>query len=136
MSLPPHPDPCAERRAWQENPTSIPPHKTTATPVERPFTASQAHTHQQVTQEPLNNILEDQLEDDKPGEQGATTPIALDTTHHPLSPSPNISNLELWTTLLNLGRQPALRTQKRDCGIKEPDTFSGGNSDNLQAFVF
>ena len=128
MSFPPHPDPRVERQARRENPTPILPREITATPVKRLFIASQAHTRQQVTQEPLRDIVEDQLEDGKPGEQGATTPIALDTTHQPLSPSSNISNLELWTALLNLARQPA--------SIKEPNTFSRGNSDNLQAFVF
>ena len=38
--------------------------------------------------------------------------------------------------MLNLARQSTSRTQKKHRGIKEPDTFSGGSSDDLQAFIF
>jgi len=38
--------------------------------------------------------------------------------------------------LLNLARQPAPWTHKRHCGVKEPNTFSGGDADDLQAFIF
>jgi len=61
---------------------------------------------------------------------------AENTNQLPPSPSPDISNLELQIALLNLARQLAPQTQKRHQGIKEPDTFSRGNPDNLQAFIF
>jgi len=80
--------------------------------------------------------LEDQLEAKEPGDQGEPTFTAKDTPHLPPSLSPNISNLELWTALLNLARQSTSRVQKKHRSIKEPDIFSGGSSDDLQAFIF
>jgi len=42
-----------------------------------------------------------------------------------------ISNLELHTVLLALAQQAALCLQKKHRGIREPDTFSGGSTDDL-----
>ena len=106
------------------------------TPIERPFTTSQAHSHQQVALDPLSDIPKDQLEGKVTNGQNAPTPTAKSTTHLPPSPSLDISNLELRTALLNLARQPAPRTHKRHRGIKEPDTFSRGDADDLRAFIF
>jgi len=68
MSLPPHyqtqPDPCTKRWVWRETQTPNPLCETTATPIERPFIASQACSQQQVTQDPLSDILENQSEDE------------------------------------------------------------------------
>jgi len=57
---------------------------------------------------------------------------------HDASQNPHLdtSGLDLQAILLALARQPDPQPKKRNKGVKEPDLFSGGNPDKLQAFIF
>jgi len=68
MSLLSQSDPRTKRRVRRESQTPNPPRKTTLTPIKRPFIASQAHSRLWMAQDPLSNILEDQLEAEGPGD--------------------------------------------------------------------
>jgi len=55
------------------------------------------------------------------------------TTHNPFS---NTTDLDLRALLLALTNQANNLPKKRNRGIKEPDSFSGSNPDELRAFIF
>jgi len=83
MFLPSQSDPCTKRQVPQESQTPNPPCKTTLTPIERPFIASQARSRLRTVQDPLSDILEDQLEAEGPGDQREPIFTAEDTpTYH------------------------------------------------------
>ena len=52
------------------------------------------------------------------------------------NPHPNTSGLDLQAILLALARWLDAQPRKRNKGVKEPDLFSGGSPDKLQAFIF
>ena len=52
------------------------------------------------------------------------------------TPSPNATDIDLRTLLLALTNQANNQPKKRNRGVKEPDPFSGGSSDELRAFLF
>jgi len=52
------------------------------------------------------------------------------------NPSPNTANLDLHALLLALTNQTNNLPKKRNRRIKESDSFSRSNSDELRAFIF
>jgi len=63
----------------------------------------------------------------------ALSNLMPNTMHNPF---PNTADLDLRTLLLALTNQANNPPKKRNKGIKEPDSFSGGNPDKLRAFIF
>jgi len=63
----------------------------------------------------------------------ASPNLMPNTTHNP---SPNTADLDLHALLLALTNQANNPPKKKNRGIKEPDSFSGGNPDELRAFIF
>ena len=108
-----------------------------ATPIERPFTATQARNQWASSLEPNTTDGENPLTED------VTLPATLEEeeqeptpTPTPVSP-PAPPGFDLQTLLLALSRQAAPPPQKkRYRGVKEPDPFSGGSPDELRAFIF
>jgi len=130
----PTPDSWLEWHIRQEAQWPAPSRGASTIPVERPFTASQARIQWVSSQDPPNittlpeeNVLEHlELPDIPP----------RSPPEPPWDPQAEILNLELSTALLALAQQIVLRLQKRHRGIREPDTFSGGSANDLQAFIF
>jgi len=56
-----------------------------------------------------------------------------ETTQNPHS---DTLGLDLQAILMLLARQPNSHPKKRNKGVREPDLFSGGNPDELRAFIF
>jgi len=56
-----------------------------------------------------------------------------ETTQNPHS---DTLGLDLQAILMLLARQPNSHPKKRNKGVREPDPFSGGNPDELRAFIF
>ena len=104
----------------------------TLTPVEWPLTATQEHNMCLVSQEPE---LPEEREINK---IALEIPPALPNlmSNSTYNPSPNTANLDLHALLLALTNQTNNLPKKRNRRIKESDSFSRSNSDELRAFIF
>ena len=137
MSNTPIPDPRLQRRVRREGLQPNPSRESTLTPIERLFTATQARNQRIPSQEPTirdetDTLAEETMTPAQPEEENQNLPST--PTQPPL---PSIPGLDLQSLLLALSRQPApSQHKKRYRGVKEPDLFSGGNPDELHAFIF
>jgi len=131
MSQNPNPDPCLECHVRRDLncPESVREH--TTTPVERPFTVTQAQNQCLNPQEPLKDMAE--VITGGGLEEGSNNlgPLLPDLPELPLEPQDEISNPELCTVLLSLARNNLPQPQKRHRTIREPNPFSGGSPDEL-----
>ena len=132
MSNSPHPDSRLERRLRRDGTRPAPPREHTLTPVERPLTATQERNMQLASQE--SELPEERKMDRTAPETPLAPPDLLSGPTH--TPSPNATDLDLRTLLLALTNQANNQPKKRNRGIKEPNPFSGGNPDELRAFIF
>jgi len=94
--------------------------------------AAQARNQCLASQEPLENILEENTDEDI----AAPEPTLLGSPSIESTFQNEISNLELRNALLALARMTTPQTKKKNRAIKEPDPFSGGSPDELRAFIF
>ena len=106
------------------------------TPINRLFTTTQTCNQHRHSTETLEEIGEEPLGvcQNSPNRHLSSL---LSTEHISLPQNqPNILNLELWAALLTLARQFKPHLQCRQKRVQEPDLFSGGSLEELQAFVF
>ena len=79
---------------------------------------------------------------ESPGHEGsedevlAPEPLLSDPSDPTPTHQEEVSNLELCTALLALSRNNQPQSKKKHRTIREPDPFSGGGPDELQAFLF
>jgi len=127
MSTTPNPDPRLERRLRRDGTRPSASREFTTTPVERPLTATQEQNQRLSSQEPTP------LAPQKPEESVVDNYPAPSETppEPPHNTQPSATTLDLQTLLLALTRQTNNQPKKRTKGIKEPDPFSGGSSDEL-----
>jgi len=128
-------DPRTDRRLRRKGLCPTPPRKPSLTPVECLFTATQACNQLWASQEPLGNINEEEPEEPAVPEHVPTPPSETDQSPNPGLPT-ELLNLDLRSLLAALAQQNQPRHQKKHRGICEPDTFSGGTTDDLRAFIF
>jgi len=104
MSRTPNPDPRLERRLRRDGIQPIIPRESTVTPVERPLTASQARNQRLLSQEPVDEIVEDSA----PEGVEHTLDSHDQQQDHPRdnsqNPYPDTSGLDLQAILLALAR--------------------------------
>jgi len=102
--------------------------------VEWPFTTSQAQIQWVSSQDlpDITTLLEENVLEylELPNLSPRSPPEPLQ------DPQAEILNLELYMALLVLVQQTVPCSQKRHRGIREPDTFSGGSTNDLWAFIF
>lgn len=132
MSNSPHLDPRLEQRLQRDDTQPMPPRELTLTPVERPLTATQERNMRLASQEP--ELPEERGIDEAAPETPPAPSGLLPGPSH--TPSPNAADLDLRTLLLALANQANNQPKKRNQGVKEPDPFSGGNPNELRAFLF
>jgi len=94
----PLPDPQTERRICREGLHPNPSRESTTTPVECPFTASQARNQRLIPQEPLEDITEALME------ETLQDPTLQPETPSEPAPPPELSNLDLQNALLTIAR--------------------------------
>jgi len=129
-------NPQLERCAVRDGLHPGPPRETTLTPVERPFTVSQVRNQCLKSTEPLEETVEEVVE------ETSIEPLEPQTGHldtlgtQAQNLRAEMMNLELQAALLTIAWQSGNRPPKKLWVIKEPNPFSGGGPDKLCAFVF
>ena len=105
---PPISDPRMDRREHHDGLCSAPSCEPSLTPVERPFTATQARNQLRASQEPLENIVEEILEEDLAIPENSPAPPSEPDQSHNLDVLTDLSNLDLQTLLLALAQQSVI----------------------------
>ena len=131
-------NPWLERQVCRDRLRLTPSQKSTSTPVECPFTATQARNQRIPLQEPIASEGADLTTENVnlPAgikEEGQGSPLTLTQ-----GPPPTLPGFDFQSLLLALFQQPAQLPQgkKRYQGVKELDSFSRRSPDNLYAFIF
>ena len=127
-----HPDSYLERRLQHDGTQPPLPRELTLTPVEQPLTTTQEHNIRLASQD-LELPKEREIDEVAPEIPPASSNLMPNTMHNPF---PNTADLDLRALLLALTNQANNPPKKRNKGIKEPNSFSGGNPDELRAFIF
>jgi len=132
----PNLDPRLERRLRRDGVQPIISRESTVTPVKYPLTISQAWNQWLLSQEPVDEIVEDSAPEgmehilDSHDQQQDHSRDNSQNLH------PDTFGLDLQAILLALVRRPDTQPRKKNKGVKEPDLFSGGSPDELWAFIF
>ena len=136
MSRTPIPDPWLEYRLYRDDVQPTIPRESTTTPVECPLIASQAWNLWLVSQEPIDEVIEESALEGVERILENLHEHSERPTATPLNPLPDFLGLDLQAILMVLARRPDLQPKKQNKSVKEPDLFSGSSPDELWAFIF
>jgi len=89
-----------------------------------------------LSQEPVDEIVEDSAPEGVEHTLNSHNQQQDYLCDNSQNPHPDTSGLDLQAILLALARRLDAQPRKRNKGVKEPDLFSGGSPDELQAFIF
>ena len=110
---PPTSDPRTDRHERYDGLHSASSHEPSLTPVECPFTATQAYNQLRASQEPLENIVEESPGENLAIPENSSAPPSEPNQPRNLDVLTDLSNLDLQTLLLALVQQSNPRQQRK-----------------------